>query len=114
MEKFLKFKKIKIYFEYTTVDGSELKGVVERAFETGYGQLLRYLNAGDSVFENLYVGHRVTKTGLFLAVESDYLGPKTYREARDYKYPEIQKRWTSRTLDVETELLGGELEEEFL
>ena len=78
LEKFLKFKKFNIYFEYTTVDGSEFKGVVERAFETGYGRLLRYLNAGDSVFENLYVGHRVTETGLFLAVESDYLGLKTF------------------------------------
>ena len=55
--------------------------MVERAFATGYGQTLRYLNAGVSDFEDLYLGHGVTKTGLFLAVESDYLGPKTFREA---------------------------------
>ena len=37
LEKILKFKKSKGYFEYTPVNGSEFKGVVERAFATGYG-----------------------------------------------------------------------------
>lgn len=50
--------------------------------------------------------------GLFLAVESDYLELKKCCEARDYNDPEIQKRRSRRTLDVETELLEGELEEE--
>ena len=36
--------KIKIYFEYTPVDGPEFNGVVERAFATGYGQVRAMLN----------------------------------------------------------------------
>ena len=65
LEEILKFKKYKIYFEYTPVDGSELNGVGERAFATGYGRLLRYLNAGDSDFEDVNMGHGVTKTDFF-------------------------------------------------
>ena len=50
--------------------------------ETFYNQdPLRYLNARDSYFEDLDVGHVVTKTGLFLAVESENLEPKKFREA---------------------------------
>ena len=50
--------------------------------ETFYNQdLLQYLNARDSYFEDLDVGHVVTKKGLFLAVESENLEPKKFREA---------------------------------
>ena len=66
--------------------------MVERAFATGYGRLLRYLNAGVSDFEDLYVGRGITETGFFSAVESDYLGPKTFREAWDYYDPEKQEK----------------------
>ena len=59
------------------------------------------------------MGHGVTKTIFFSAVESYFLGPKTFREARDYNDLEIQKRWSRRTLDVETEFLEGDIEEEF-
>ena len=38
---------------------------------------LQYLNAGDSDFKDLDMGHVVIKT-VFLAVESDYLDPKTF------------------------------------
>ena len=56
--------------------------------ETFYNQdPLGYLNVRDSYFEDLDMGHVVTKTGLFLAVESDYLEPKTFREAWDYNDP---------------------------
>ena len=37
LKEILTLKKIKIYFEYTPVDGPEFNGVVERAFTTGYG-----------------------------------------------------------------------------
>ena len=45
---------------------------------------LGYLNENDSDFEDGYVGHVVTETVLFLAVESEYLRPKTFREDWDY------------------------------
>ena len=88
--------------------------MVKRAFTTGYGRPLRYINAGDKDFEDVVVGHGVTETGLFLAVESDYLGPKRCCEAWDYNDPEIKKRWSRRTLEVETDFLEGDLEGEFL
>ena len=62
--------------------------------ETFYNQdPLRYLNAEDSDFEDLDMGHVVTETGFFLAVESDYLEPKMFQEAWDYNDPEKQEKW---------------------
>ena len=46
-------------------------------------------------------------------MDSDYLEPKTFREAWDYNDPEVQKRWSRRTLDFETAFLEGNLEEDF-
>ena len=62
--------------------------------ETFYNQdPLRYLNEGDSDFEDLDVGHVVTKADFSLAVESDYLDPKTFQESWYYNDLEIQEKW---------------------
>ena len=64
--------------------------------ETFYNQdPLRYLNEGDSDFEDLDVGHVVTKA-FFSAVESDYLEPKTFWEALDYNDLEIKEKCKTR------------------